>query len=50
MEVIWTVFCLSQLRERIKGDENIWTNANSGGSFLGGNFPEFDSFIQDQFN
>lgn len=33
-------------RERIKGEEEIWSSANSGGGFLGG-FAEFDGFMQE---
>ncbi|XP_057794883.1 VQ motif-containing protein 25-like [Salvia miltiorrhiza] len=33
-------------RERIKGEEEIWSSANSGGGFLGG-FADFDGFMQE---
>ncbi|KAI3474535.1 hypothetical protein Pfo_029450 [Paulownia fortunei] len=33
-------------RERIKGEEEIWRGANSGGGFLGG-FAEFEGFMQE---
>ncbi|KAJ8570492.1 hypothetical protein K7X08_037464 [Anisodus acutangulus] len=35
-------------RERIKGEEDIWRNANYGGGFLGG-FQEFDGLMK-EFN
>lgn len=34
-----------QLRERIKGEEEIWRGANSGGGFLGG-FTELEGFME----
>ncbi|KAG6411450.1 hypothetical protein SASPL_129532 [Salvia splendens] len=36
----------ASLRERIKGEEEIWSSANSGGGFLGG-FADFDGFMQE---
>ncbi|GAA0168233.1 hypothetical protein LIER_22996 [Lithospermum erythrorhizon] len=38
-----------ELRERIKGEEEIWRGANSGGGFLG-NFPEFDGGFMAEIN
>ncbi|XP_009804471.2 VQ motif-containing protein 25-like [Nicotiana sylvestris] len=34
----------SEWRERIKGEEEIWRNANSGGGFLDGLMEEFNQF------
>ncbi|KAH6767861.1 hypothetical protein C2S52_018844 [Perilla frutescens var. hirtella] len=34
-------------RERIKGEEEIWRSANSGGGFLGGFADQFDGFMQE---
>ncbi|CAK9148465.1 unnamed protein product [Ilex paraguariensis] len=41
-------FHFPQFRERIKGEEEIWGGANSGGGFLGG-FADLDGFMQ-EFN
>lgn len=43
---IRTGFRPAELRERIKGDEEIWGGANSGGGFLGG-FADLDGFMQE---
>ncbi|KAL7138592.1 hypothetical protein ABFS83_10G174100 [Erythranthe nasuta] len=37
----------AEFRERIKGEEEIWSGANSGGGFLGGFAAEFDGFMQE---
>ncbi|XP_009592980.2 VQ motif-containing protein 25-like [Nicotiana tabacum] len=37
----------SEWRERIKGEEEIWRNANSGGGFLDGLMEEFNQFPLD---
>ncbi|KAL7584639.1 VQ motif-containing protein 25 [Lactuca sativa] len=37
-----------EVREKIKGEEDIWVGANSGGGFLGG-FGDLDGFMQ-EFN
>nr|GMC88725.1 VQ motif-containing protein 25-like [Ipomoea batatas] len=34
------------LREKIKGEDEIWSGANSGGGFLGG-LPEFEDFMEE---
>nr|GLL24619.1 VQ motif-containing protein 25 isoform X1 [Ipomoea trifida] len=34
------------LREKIKGEDEIWSGANSGGGFLGG-LPEFEGFMEE---
>ncbi|XP_019155089.1 PREDICTED: VQ motif-containing protein 25 isoform X3 [Ipomoea nil] len=39
-------FQLAGLREKIKGEDEIWSGANSGGGFLGG-LPEFDGFMEE---
>ncbi|CAI9779438.1 unnamed protein product [Fraxinus pennsylvanica] len=36
----------SGFKERIKGEEHIWRNANTGAGFLGG-FTEFDGFMKE---
>ncbi|KAL1533988.1 VQ motif-containing protein 25-like [Salvia divinorum] len=36
----------ADFRERIKGEEEIWSSANSGAGFLGG-FADFDGFMQE---
>ncbi|KAL2535122.1 vq motif-containing protein 25 [Abeliophyllum distichum] len=41
-----TGFQGSGFKERIKGEEEIWRNANTGAGFLGG-FSEFDGFMQE---
>ncbi|WOG98139.1 hypothetical protein DCAR_0417480 [Daucus carota subsp. sativus] len=43
---IRTGFRPAELRERIKGEEEIWGGANSGGGFLGG-FADLDGFMQE---
>lgn len=35
-----------EVREKIKGEEEIWVGANSGGGFLGG-FGDLDGFMQE---
>ncbi|KAI3806478.1 hypothetical protein L1987_22385 [Smallanthus sonchifolius] len=35
-----------EVREKIKGEEDIWDGANSGGGFLGG-FGDLDGFMQE---
>lgn len=35
----------AEFREKIKGEEEIWRNANSGGGFLGG-FAELEGFME----
>ncbi|KAI3678166.1 hypothetical protein L6452_37448 [Arctium lappa] len=37
------------MREKIKGEEEIWVGANSGGGFLGG-FGDLDGFMQELNN
>ncbi|XP_011075264.1 VQ motif-containing protein 25-like [Sesamum indicum] len=44
MEVSWRGEAV--MGERIKGEEEIWRAANSGGGFLAG-FAEFDGFLQE---
>ncbi|XP_009614049.2 VQ motif-containing protein 25-like [Nicotiana tomentosiformis] len=39
----------SEFRERIKGEEDIWRNANSGAGFLGG-FQDYDGCFMQDFN
>nr|XP_009767109.1 PREDICTED: uncharacterized protein LOC104218338 [Nicotiana sylvestris]XP_016439763.1 PREDICTED: VQ motif-containing protein 25-like [Nicotiana tabacum] len=39
----------SELRERIKGEEDIWRNANSGAGFLGG-FQDYEGCFMQDFN
>lgn len=38
-----------EVREKIKGEEDIWVGANSGGGFLGG-FGDLDGFMQEFSN
>ncbi|XP_071737515.1 VQ motif-containing protein 25-like [Rutidosis leptorrhynchoides] len=38
-----------EVREKIKGEEEIWVGANSGGGFLGG-FGDLDGFMQEFSN
>ncbi|KAL6505998.1 hypothetical protein OROHE_022717 [Orobanche hederae] len=47
------IFCSNKkkgLRERIKGEEEIWSGANSGGGFLGGFADQYDYGFMQEIN
>ncbi|KAL0359438.1 UNVERIFIED_CONTAM: hypothetical protein Sangu_0793200 [Sesamum angustifolium] len=47
MEVSWRGGDDGVMGERIKGEEEIWRAANSGGGFLAGFADQFDGFMQE---
>lgn len=46
MEIAMRAGFNAGFREKIKGEDEIWSGANSGGGFLGG-FAEFDGFMHE---